>query len=275
MGNAVRNVLKFIAVAMILASPADADSTDLRSLTTRDDSRGWDAVGRLNLGRDSFCTGSLIAPNLVLTAGHCMFDKATGERISAGDIEFLAGWRNGRAAAYRGVRRIIVHPEFKFTNDDVVGRVASDLALVELDQPIRNNTMTPYQTKASPRKGADVGVVSYAQGRSEKPSLQEMCKVLAHRSGALVMSCDVDYGSSGAPVFVLEGGVARIVSVVSAKAMAGSVPVSLGTSLEEPLSELLAIMAQNDGVFSRPQPAVRVLSLQDAQSATGAKFVRP
>ena len=40
----------------------------LRLLMTGDDSRGWHAVGRLNIGDNSFCTGALIAPDLVLTA---------------------------------------------------------------------------------------------------------------------------------------------------------------------------------------------------------------
>ncbi len=68
---------------------------------TGDDSRGWQAVGRLNMGANSFCTGALIAPDLVLTAAHCMFDRKRGARMRDDEIEFLADWRGGRAAAYR------------------------------------------------------------------------------------------------------------------------------------------------------------------------------
>jgi hypothetical protein len=33
----------------------------------------------------------------------------------------------------------------------------------------------------------------------------------------LVLTCDVDFGASGAPIFRMDGSIARIVSVVSAK----------------------------------------------------------
>ncbi len=272
----MRHLFRLLACALTFAAPAGAgDNSALRSLMTGDDSRGWEAVGRLDLGHGSFCTGTLIAPDLVLTAGHCMFNPHTGQRVAEREIQFLAGWRNGRASAYRGVRRAVLHPEFSFTADDADLRVRFDLALLELDQPIRSGSITPLQTGSYPRKGAEVGVVSYAHDRADSPSLQELCHVLARRSGTLILSCSVDFGSSGAPIFVVENGVARIVSVVSAKAMVRDMPVSLGTSLEAPLAEMMAKLAESDGVFTRVQPTVRVLSHEDAQSQTGAKFLRP
>lgn len=263
-----------LTMSVMVTAPLAAENSGLRSLITGDEGRGWEGVGRLNMGQHAFCTGALVAENLVLTAGHCLFDKDTGQRISESEIEFLAGWRSGRASAYRNVRRVIVHPDYEFSSNDTQHRVRYDLALLELDQPIRSSSIRPYETFGQPAKGAEVGVVSYAHDRAESPSLQEQCNVLARQSGTLILSCDVDFGSSGAPVFIFQDGAPRIVSVVSAKAMARDIPVSLGTSLQAPLAEMMAMLAENDGVFGRPAPVVRVVA-PTGSSGTGAKFLRP
>ena len=252
----------------LLSAPAAlAQDKGLKSLQTGDDSRGWEGVGRLNLGDRGFCTGALIADDLVLTAAHCLFDRETGARIDPSKIEFLAGWRNGRAAAYRHVKKAIAHPEYIYGGHENVDRVQFDLALLQLDQPIRLPSIKPFEMDDRPQKGDEVGVVSYAQDRSEAPSLQQVCHVLRQQEAMLILSCDVDFGSSGAPIFSVRNGVARVVSVVSAKAEVDGKKVALGTPLAGPVALLRAKLAE--GVTVRPGK-VRVLS-----GGNGGKFVKP
>ncbi len=226
-------------------------------------------MGRVDLGPNSFCTGTLVTPDLVLTAAHCLYDAETHDRRNVSDIQFLAGWRNGRAAAYRGVRRAIAHPDYVYVgNDGASTRVVNDLALLELDRPIRNNSIAPIRPGTKPRKGDEVGVVSYAVDRAARPSLEEACQVLGRPRQMLVISCTVDFGSSGAPILIFQDGEPRIVSVVSAKAEAMGRPVSLGTNLEQPLERLLEL-AQTTPIATVPT----VRRIGTAQST--AKFVRP
>jgi len=265
-------VLICLGAARMAAAAGDAP---LQSLVTADDTKGWEAVGRLNIAGKGFCTGALIREDLVLTAAHCLYDKNTGARIDATKVEFLAGWRNGRAAAYRNVRRAVLHPDYVFSGPSGEARVSNDLALLELTQPIRSTSIKPFATYQRPRKGDQVAVVSYAHDRAELPSIQKVCYVLARQSGTLVLSCEVDFGSSGAPIFSMVDGQPRIVSVVSAKAQVNTQRVSLGTSLDGPLELLMNELQSNDGVFSRTVPKVRTMSLAGAREETGAKFIRP
>jgi hypothetical protein len=133
----------------------------------------------------------------------------------------------------------------------------------------------PFQTDSRPRKGAAVGVVSYAHDRSEVPSIQEICSVMARQDGVLIMSCDVDFGSSGAPVFSFDGGKPRIVSVVSAKAEVDGQRVSLGAALAEGL-QLLRAQRSSTRIGSRmPEGVGRVKVGAERSKGGGAKFVRP
>ncbi|MCC1491018.1 trypsin-like serine protease [Cognatishimia sp. F0-27] len=240
-------------------------------MPSREDGRNWEAVGRLEIAGEAFCTGALIDERTVLTAAHCLFDPRTGLRVPASEIQFRAGWRNGRASAYRRVRRAEPHPGYVYDAPSDTARIRNDIALITLQHPIRNTTLVPFETDVQPEAGSSVGVVSYAHDRSEAPSLQETCSILSRQDGVLVLDCSVDFGASGSPVFRFgPDGQPRIVSVVSAMAASGDTPVSLGTDLQQPLAVLRATLA--DSVS--PGAGLERMTA-GTRRATGAKFLKP
>ena len=261
-----------LSMGFVLASglAAQAEDTPLVTLETLQDSAGWEAVGRLDIRDKGFCTASLIRERLILTAAHCLYDT-DGSLISPDRFEFRAGLRGGRAEATRAVSRTMAHPDYlTLGNSTDAASVAIDIAVLELEQPIQNTRIRPYAIAARPLTGDDVDVVSYGRGREAAPSLQEACSVMGRQTGVVVLTCDVIYGSSGSPIFTLRDGQMEIASVVSAMAQVDGQKVALGTSLQGPLTTLLARFAEQAPRLATG--TARLLSATD-DNDTGAKFV--
>jgi protease YdgD len=248
---------------------AEADG-NLRSLDIGVVAGRWAAVGRIDLDGRGFCTGTLVAPDLVLTAAHCLYDRESGERMPTEGLRFLAGWRNGRAEAYRNVAAALPHPDYVFTKAEGAAdpsQVSVDLGLLRLDQPILLPSIPPVTAGERPVIGDDVSIVSYAKDRSEVPSIQDVCTVMFVQGGMSVLDCPVEFGASGAPVFrATERGV-EVVSVISAKAEAMGKPIALAAPVDGRLALLQSQIGQG---ARRAAPGVRVLS---GGGAGGAKFV--
>lgn len=102
------------------------------------------------------CSGSVIAPNIVLTAGHCAVDETTLALLPAADFDVTTGTRNwltspGQVSA---VSRVVLYPGWSPSSGGV--SPDGDVAVLQLATP----TTAPALPLASPN--ADAGL--YAPG---------------------------------------------------------------------------------------------------------------
>jgi|APTNR8051073442_1049403.scaffolds.fasta_scaffold03139_2 protease YdgD len=174
----------------------------------------WAAIGRVNRAGGGFCTGTLIASRLVLTAGHCVFDRA-GRRLPPSTVHFVGGYRRGTAATHARARRIIVSDGFEPRAVASVERIANDWALIVLATPIATaplpiRTLPVEPDRASDAEGTGGGpapslmTAGYAQDRPHLLSLHAGCAISARVADDRVIlhTCDGTRGSSGSPLLV-------------------------------------------------------------------------
>lgn len=271
---------RLVPLALALAGRmAWAQDAALDALTSREDTLGWEAVGRLDTGDGGFCTGVLIATDLVLTAAHCVYDANAGfAPRDAGQMVFRAGLRQGEAVAEGRVAAYVAHPSYAPDKPPAADTVSVDVALLRLEAPVPAAVAAPFEVASLHAGAADVAVVSFATTRAAAPSIQRRCQVIGRQAGLYMFTCDVDYGSSGAPVFDLSGGRGRIVSIISAGNREGARAVSFGMDLPSPVEVLRRALRSGEGVVKAAQDeavAVRRLGGPSRAGAGGARFVRP
>jgi trypsin len=93
------------------------------------------------------CSGTVISPDLVLTAGHCDYDTETGRMFAPGRMRVTTGsldWTAGAARQVTGVRRTWPAPGYDPATGD------HDAAILQLDRP----TSAPAVALASPSQDA-------------------------------------------------------------------------------------------------------------------------
>jgi secreted trypsin-like serine protease len=185
-----------------------------------------DGIGRAVVtiigSRGTFCSGVLIAPNLVLSAAHCVMPGAD-YRIVSYDAR--------RQPQLLEIRRVAAHPQFDV--QAILGhRASADVALLQLSEPFKAKPPAPPGAPREPVATggrftvAGIGVTRRGDGKSGG-TIRAASLVATGQPGRLQIRL-VDpatnnlseglgacTGDSGAPVFEDQGGHDVVVGVVS------------------------------------------------------------
>jgi protease YdgD len=250
---------RLVLAVLLLGLPAAAQDPERRMLTAGE-ATAFRGVGRLNIAGTWFCTATLIAPDVIVTAAHCLYHPLTGARVRDSELRFLAGYRLGEARAVRRVARTLVDPGFAFDARATYAGVGADLALALLSRPVPA-AVAPFPTAAFEEGAAPLAIVSYAQDRAHAPSIEAPCGIVETTGPVLALDCAVTYGASGSPLFQGVPPELRLVGVVSAMGRLLRPPQDvtfarfLGPGLEALIAELRA--GPPDEVIPPPPPRDR------------------
>jgi hypothetical protein len=155
-----------------------------------------------------FCTGTLIAPSVVLTAGHCVQDQIDGFYLGAGTATTMANFGSVPAAGFTkyAVDKWLAHPSYV---GGTCPNTTFDIGLVHLSQPLTTVAATPIATAGSPPASGqsceavgfgthtENGVDTFEQKRSGTEIVQSVATTSVQVKAGTALA---DHGDSGGPL---------------------------------------------------------------------------
>ena len=195
----------FAAGLLLLAVAAQATARGAdRRVAADPNMPPWNAVAKVQTTIGGRCSGVLVAPDVVLSAAHCLYNPRTRAMLQPVSLHVLFGFGRDTYRWHRLVRHFTLGPGFDMAKG--AGQ-ASDWARLELAEPV---PVEPLPLAAGVDRGTAVALAGYNQDRSQILLADQRCHVLRTRTlpqGArlLVHDCAGTRGTSGGPLLVRHG----------------------------------------------------------------------
>jgi hypothetical protein len=146
-------------------------------------------------GSGAFCSGSLVAPDVIMTAGHCV---PSAEECAG--IKFVFGFDVKK----QGVESDSVPATEVYGCKELIGRQqindGADWALVRLDRPVAGHAPLKLDLTGKIKKGDEVLVIGHPSGLPTKIAGGAHVRD-ASKEGFFVANLDTYGGNSGSAVF--------------------------------------------------------------------------
>ena len=185
----------------------------------------WSAIGKVYFSSGRSCTATLVAPNVALTAAHCLFEDADADDLDR-PTEFIAGFDGHRYAGRADVLFVSRSPDFDISRYADGSEIDSlDWAFLVLRSNVGDEagTMTVRQLTAGDLRRAMDGTwypvmqAGYGVGPDIRLLAHIGCPIVeALANDTLNSHCDATEGYSGAPLFIEADGQYQIIAIQSA-----------------------------------------------------------
>jgi protease YdgD len=190
---------RFLVAVLGGLAVSSALAAELRPVDVN--TRQWSAVAQVNNNAYGRCTGVLIAPDRVLTAAHCLFNRRTGQFLRAESIHVVLGYDRGRYGFHSVASKLTIGEGY-----DAHGGSPSpsDYAVLHLIN-IAPEEFPPLQIARGSNTSGNFIAAGFARGRPEMLSASPECRITA-RTGKnlMVTDCQVEHGMSGGPLVETE-----------------------------------------------------------------------
>ena len=178
------------------------------------------------------CSAVLIAPDLVLTAAHCVGSDVDG-------ISFRPG--TGADTPAIPLAATAIHPFYDADQTRPNWKVRFDIRIARLRDAVPAWVAEPLPIGPPAVVGEKLFLVSWRRQDGNLPR-QRSCPVLDGLTGVVTLACSVSGGESGSPLLRATDSGLELVAIVSSRSHLGNQPVGLATDVAlrlQPLKDAL------------------------------------